>query len=163
MSLRIYVEAYSGYKANERPLRFDLDERTYEIAAVEDRWQDPNAEYFKVRTVDGKQYLLRYDEHTDEWTLQSGFDGKELLARPGIELIPVSGKTIQEAVARVAGCEHCRGEEAHIPFDWIIADVLDKEGPFEFLLTEPAKYPSCHQTITEKTLIEPQGGIEVSA
>jgi hypothetical protein len=38
----------------------------------------------------------------------------------------------------IAGCEHCRGEEAHLPFDWIIADVLDKEGPFEFLLTEPA-------------------------
>src|SRR5262249_54391181 len=83
MSVPIYVEAYSAYKANERPIRFDLDDRTYEIAAVEDRWQDPNAEYFKVRTVDGKRYLLRYDERADEWTLQSGFDGDELLARPG--------------------------------------------------------------------------------
>src|SRR5215472_14021382 len=136
MSVPIYVEASSGYKANERPLRFDLDERTYEIAAIEDRWQDPNAEYFKVRTVLGKRYLLRYDGRADEWTLQSGFDGNELLARPGIELIAVDGKTIEEAVARIAGCEACRGEEAQIPFDWIMADVLDKEGPFEFLLTE---------------------------
>jgi hypothetical protein len=32
----------------------------------------------------GKQdYLLRYDEEEDEWTLQSGLDGDEL--RPGIE------------------------------------------------------------------------------
>ena len=94
MSVPIYVEAYSAYKANERLIRFDLDDRTYEIAAVEDRWQDPNAEYFKVRTVDGKRYLLRYDERGDEWTLQSGFDGNELLARPGIELIAVDGKAI---------------------------------------------------------------------
>src|SRR5262245_2976041 len=28
-----------------------------------------------------------YDEQADEWTLQSGFDGDELLARPSIELI----------------------------------------------------------------------------
>jgi hypothetical protein len=42
-----------------------------------------------------------------------------------------------------------------IPFDWIIADVLDKHGSFEFILTEPAPCPSCHRPITEKTLIEP--------
>ena len=53
MSLPIYVDSYSGYKANERPIRFHLDDETYDIASTEDRWQDPNAEYFKVRTVDG--------------------------------------------------------------------------------------------------------------
>jgi hypothetical protein len=37
MSIPIYVDSYSGYKANERPLRFELDDRTYEIAEVEDR------------------------------------------------------------------------------------------------------------------------------
>ena len=47
MSLRIYVDAYSGYKASERPLRFTLDDETYHIASVEDRWQEPNSEYFK--------------------------------------------------------------------------------------------------------------------
>src|SRR5215471_9939292 len=117
MSVPVYVEAHSGYKRNERPLRFHLDEEVYEIAAVEDRWQDPNAEYFKVCTTDGKRYLLRYDEHANEWALQSGFDGDELLARPGIELIPVDGKTIQKAIARISGCEHCQGDEADQPFD----------------------------------------------
>lgn len=34
MSLVIYVDAYSGFKANERPLQFHLDESIYEIAAV---------------------------------------------------------------------------------------------------------------------------------
>src|SRR5262245_734491 len=73
MSIRIYVDAYSGYKANEHPIRFTADDEAFDIASVEDRWQDPNAEYFKVRTVEGKLYLLRYDEQADEWTLQSGF------------------------------------------------------------------------------------------
>jgi len=103
MSLRIYVEAYSGYKANESPLRFELDDTVYQIIAVEDRWQDPNAEYFKVRTVDGKRYLLRYDSQEDAWTLQSGFDGAALLARPNIELIAVGEALIVEAESQIAG------------------------------------------------------------
>jgi hypothetical protein len=37
MALRIYVDAYSGYKANERPRLFDLDGEVYEIASVLDR------------------------------------------------------------------------------------------------------------------------------
>jgi hypothetical protein len=76
MSLPIYVEAYSGYKANERPRQFTLDEEIYRIAAVLDQWYQPYATYFKVQTVERKTYLLRYDEETDEWTLQSSFDGE---------------------------------------------------------------------------------------
>jgi len=37
MSLPIHVTAYSGYKANERPRDFTVDEDLYEIAEVEDR------------------------------------------------------------------------------------------------------------------------------
>ncbi len=61
----------------------------YDIEAVEDRWYGPNAEYFKVRTTEGKRYILRYAERDDEWTLQSSFDGAELFAIPGIELVAV--------------------------------------------------------------------------
>jgi hypothetical protein len=59
----------------------------YEIQTIEDRWQDPNAEYFKVRTTEGHLYILRYDLDEDAWTLQSGFDGDALLTRPGIQVI----------------------------------------------------------------------------
>ena len=79
MSLPIYVDAYSGYKASERPQQFVLDEEIYQIAAVLDRWYEPSATYFKVQSTEGKTYLLRYDEQADEWTLQSGLDGDELL------------------------------------------------------------------------------------
>ena len=51
MSLRIHVDAYSGYKANEGPLSFYLDEEAYDIDSIEDRWHDSDAEYFKVRTT----------------------------------------------------------------------------------------------------------------
>jgi hypothetical protein len=87
VSLPIHVTAYSGYKANERPRDFTVDEDLHEIAQVEDRWYEPEAMYFRVRTTEGKRYILRYDESEDEWTLQSGFDGDELLARPSIELV----------------------------------------------------------------------------
>jgi hypothetical protein len=83
MSLRVYVDGYSGYKANERPRMFDLDGEVYEIASVLDRWYEASAAYFKVRTTDFRVFILRYDEHVDEWTLQSGFDGDDLLAPPG--------------------------------------------------------------------------------
>jgi len=89
MSLPIHVDAYSGFKANERPLQFVLDDEIYEVAAVLDRWYEPSVVYFKVQSKEGKVYLLRYDELEDEWTLQSGFDGDELLARPSIELVTV--------------------------------------------------------------------------
>jgi hypothetical protein len=89
MSLPIHVNAYSGFKANERPLQFVLDDEIYEIAAVLDQWYEPSVVCFKVQSNEGKVYLLGYDEPEDEWTLQSGFDGDELLARPSIELVTV--------------------------------------------------------------------------
>ena len=118
MAVPIHVDAYSGCKANERPLSFDLHENTYEIASVIDRRQDPAAEYFKVRTTDGKLYQLRYDQRADEWTLQSGFDGDELLARPGIELICVDATAIREAKSRIEGCEQCRGSGLAVRLDF---------------------------------------------
>jgi hypothetical protein len=73
MSVEIHVDAYSGYRANERPQRFTLDEEVYEIASIEEQWRSPEALFFKIRSTDGKHYVLRYDERADEWTLQSGF------------------------------------------------------------------------------------------
>jgi hypothetical protein len=62
MSLPIHITAYSGYKANERPRDFTVDEDLYEIAEVEDRWYEPDAMYFRVRTTEGRRFILRYDE-----------------------------------------------------------------------------------------------------
>lgn len=65
----IQVSAYSGYKANERPLAFYLDDRRYAVADVVDRWYGVEHDYFKVLADDGKIYLLRWQRVLDLWFL----------------------------------------------------------------------------------------------
>jgi hypothetical protein len=91
MALMIHVHAYSG-KANERPREFVLDDDYYEIVEVEDRWYETEAVYFRVRMTRRQALHPRYHEAGDEWTLQSGFDGDELLSRPSIELVTVDAE-----------------------------------------------------------------------
>jgi hypothetical protein len=62
---------------------------------------------------------------------------------------------VRAAEQRIAGCEGCREEFADFSFDWILADVLVKHGPYEFILTEPASCPNCKAALTEKSLVEP--------
>lgn len=63
------VETYSGFKADQRPLRLHLGNRTFEVAAVEDSWYSPGETYFRVLTADGDRYVLRHIEAQDVWTL----------------------------------------------------------------------------------------------
>lgn len=65
----VRVETYSGFKADERPLRLHLGERTLEVAAVEDRWYSPGETYFRVLTENGDRYVLRHTEAQDVWSL----------------------------------------------------------------------------------------------
>ncbi len=65
----VRVEAYSGFKADERPLRLRLGERTLEVVAIEDRWYSPGETYFRVLTDDGDRYILRHTEAQDAWSL----------------------------------------------------------------------------------------------
>jgi hypothetical protein len=155
MSLPIDVDVFSGDESSPRPLEFVLDEEIYEIAAVIDRWTDKRAEYFKVQISERKTYLLRYDGDA-EWTLQSGFDGDELLARPNIELVTVDTVTAKKAEKQIQSCEHCHPDDAEIPFDCLLAEVTGKHGLHEFVLTEVAHCPNCKREITEKTLVEPK-------
>jgi len=71
--MRVRVECYSGRKADERPIRFQLDERDYLVEEVLDRWYGPNEAFFKVRADDGNLYILRQDQSTPEraWRLES--------------------------------------------------------------------------------------------
>lgn len=67
--MHVTVEAYSGYKANERPQRFQLAGRSYDVVQILDRWHGPDSLYFKIRAGDGNDYILRYDSDRDEWSL----------------------------------------------------------------------------------------------
>jgi hypothetical protein len=65
----VRVECYSGYKAEERPVRIVFQSQTLEIAEVEDRWYSPGATYFRVRVESGERYVLRRDDAQDVWSL----------------------------------------------------------------------------------------------
>jgi hypothetical protein len=66
---RVRVGTYSGFKADERPLRLHLGDRALEVVSVEDRWYSPGETYFRVLTANGDRYVLRHTEAQDVWTL----------------------------------------------------------------------------------------------
>jgi hypothetical protein len=63
------VDCYSGYKADERPVRFQLEERQYCICTVLDQWREPEGIFYRVRADDGRVYVLRQNS-----TLESSWD-----------------------------------------------------------------------------------------
>ncbi len=65
----IRVECYAGHRADERPLRFVLSSRPYEVHELDGRWYSPEASYFRVLADDGNFYVLRRDDTQGIWTL----------------------------------------------------------------------------------------------
>jgi hypothetical protein len=72
----IKVECYSGYKVNERPIAFVYQGKQWEIADIIDHWYEgefepgrPAMDYFKVRTAEGNEFLLRYNSLFDAWAV----------------------------------------------------------------------------------------------
>ena len=68
--MKIAVETYSGYKADERPVAFALGNKKYRVVDLIDRWYDPSCDYFKVKAADGGVYILRRDREGDFWELR---------------------------------------------------------------------------------------------
>jgi hypothetical protein len=75
---KVEVESYSGYKADERPMRLKLGEQTLDIVEVEDRWYSPGETYFRVRVGGGDRYVLRHVEAQDIWGLEGYRTGANL-------------------------------------------------------------------------------------
>ena len=67
---KVEVMAYSGYKANERPVSFILDSRKLKVVNISERWYGEEHDYFKVLADDGKVYLLRWHRTLDFWSLE---------------------------------------------------------------------------------------------
>ncbi len=71
---KIQVKAYSGYKANERPVEFEFRGKHYFVAEISDRWYEGSdvsdrLDYFRVITDDGSKHLLRYNCLFDVWSV----------------------------------------------------------------------------------------------
>ena len=69
--MRVEVQTYGGYKADERPTRFLLNGRRYRVEEICDQWLGPDSSYFKVRADDQNLYIFEYMLASDEWTLAS--------------------------------------------------------------------------------------------
>ncbi|HYT23650.1 MAG TPA: hypothetical protein VEW05_25855 [Candidatus Polarisedimenticolia bacterium] len=66
--MKLSVECYSGRKADERPVRFWLDGKQYQVEAVLDQWYDPQGIFYKVRANDGNIYIIRQQTSTPDGT-----------------------------------------------------------------------------------------------
>lgn len=75
--MKLIVECYAGRKADERPVRFQLDEREHMVDEVLDQWHGADDDYFKLRADDGNIYILRRNSSGGEWHLESFRSVKE--------------------------------------------------------------------------------------
>lgn len=70
MEWKIKVETYSGYKADEYPVRFWIGEKRLEILEIEDRWYSSGFSYFKVFADDAAHYILKKSIETEIWSVK---------------------------------------------------------------------------------------------
>jgi hypothetical protein len=69
--MRVEMQTYSGFQADERPTGFLLNGHRYQVEEVCDQWLEPEASYFKVRADDQNLYIFEHILASDEWSLAS--------------------------------------------------------------------------------------------
>lgn len=71
--INIKVIAYSGYRINESPRAFVINDETVTVADITDKWIEERysdrtrKRFFIVKTHDDLQYKIFVDETTSEW------------------------------------------------------------------------------------------------
>jgi len=73
LTMRLQVQCNPGSKADERPLRFQLNDHEYMVEELIDQWYGPEHQFFKLRADDGNLYILRHQTSVPngEWELVS--------------------------------------------------------------------------------------------
>jgi len=72
---RIRVTAYSGYKGEESPRSFFIEQVKVDVVSLMETWTEEPLQdrgrrrFFRVRGGDGFTYTLYYDEVRSEWFL----------------------------------------------------------------------------------------------
>jgi len=66
------VQCYAGYKGEQEPQRFLLGGRWLEVEEILKEWREPTAVFFRVRTSDGRIYILRRDAEAipNNWSIE---------------------------------------------------------------------------------------------
>jgi hypothetical protein len=67
---RTAVRCFAGYRADERPLSFLVDEGEIEIRTILESWREPDYLFFKVEMIDGRVFELRRHEYEDSWEMR---------------------------------------------------------------------------------------------
>lgn len=65
----VHVECYSGFKAEERPVRIVFGSQSLKVTEVEDHWYSPAATFFRLLVESGDRYVLRRDHAQGIWSL----------------------------------------------------------------------------------------------
>jgi uncharacterized protein (UPF0128 family) len=65
--MKLEVICYAESKADERPVRFQLDGHHYLVEEILDRWYGPDKIFYKLRAGDGNFYIL-----SREWSRPEG-------------------------------------------------------------------------------------------
>ena len=77
-------------------------------------------------------------------------------------LFTVSAEVAQAAIAQVASCGACN-PRADWPFEAVLDRVIQFSGVHtDYIMLEAPACPRCKATVTEKTFVEWEGGIEVN-
>ncbi len=72
---KIRVVAYAGYRSEELPRQFYIDDEQIDVSTVihswtvEDKESGKRQRFFKVRGSDGYMHTILYDESSQEWFL----------------------------------------------------------------------------------------------
>jgi intein/homing endonuclease len=65
------VECHSGFTYADRPVALAWEDQRLEIVEVLAGWRTPEKKLFRVRTNDGREFELAYNQATDEWQIKS--------------------------------------------------------------------------------------------
>ena len=64
------MEAYSGYRGNERPVAFESEGRRVAVRRILERRRTPELDEFRVEAEDGAIHTLAWDRARDVWRLR---------------------------------------------------------------------------------------------
>ncbi len=64
------VSAYSGYRAEEKPRRFEYKGEEISVSEIIYQWRDEDGWGFVVIGDDEKKYRLKYIQTDDCWTVE---------------------------------------------------------------------------------------------
>lgn len=76
--MEVEVRCYSGFKGEEKPISFTCGDRSLEIVEIERGWYEEDEASpgggrkarFRVRTDDGKAYVLSRDLASGRWSME---------------------------------------------------------------------------------------------